>query len=86
MTHSSTRSVRRDTITTTTPFFLDIYRQDGSFYTQLRYTKRGFPRMIDGRIVEVHNSQDICSFVEQRLPSLIGTDYRALPSSQRIYK
>lgn len=45
---------------------------DGRFYTQLRYTKRGFPQMIDGVITEVHNSKDIEDFVFEKLHSLKG--------------
>ena len=68
------------------PILLDVYRQDGSFYTQLRYTKRGFPQLVDGHFVEVHDERDIKSFVEQRLPSLAGTAFRALPTTQRVYR
>jgi hypothetical protein len=45
---------------------------DGRFYTQLRYTKRGFPQMVDGVITEVHKSKDIEDFVFEKLPSLKG--------------
>lgn len=51
------------------PVLLDIM-VNGRFYTQLRYTKRGFPKMIDGEIVEMHNVKDIEEFVHEKLPSL----------------
>ncbi len=44
----------------------------GHFYTQLRYSKRGFPQMINGVVTEVHDAKDIERFVFEKLPSLNG--------------
>ncbi len=56
------------------PIMLDIIKE-GRFYRQLKYTKRGFPTIVDGKILEVPMSDDIKKFVEESLPSLVGKNY-----------
>ena len=66
-----------------TPILLDIIK-NGRFYKQLKYTKRGFPQIIDGKIVETHDASDIKKFVEESLPSLVGKDYNIKFAKQRV--
>jgi hypothetical protein len=65
------------------PILLDIIKE-GRFYRQLKYTKRGFPTMVDGKILEVPMSDDIKKFVEESLPSLVGKDYNIEFAKQRV--
>ena len=67
------------------PIILDIIK-DGRFYKQLRYTKRGFPQMLDGKIVETHDNRDIKRFVEESLPSLKGKNYNISFTKQKVWK
>ncbi len=52
---------------------------------QLRYYKRGFPRIVDGKIVEVYDMCDLRRFVEEQRPSLIGKPYVIEISNQPKY-
>lgn len=54
------------------------------FVCQLRYTKRGMPEMINGQMVEVHQSDDLQAFVEQQRPSLKGKNYNIEFATQRV--
>ena len=56
----------------------------GRFVCQLKYDKRGLPDMVDGKIIEVHNQQEIKDFVFQQRPSLIGKDIVIEFASQRV--
>ena len=62
---------------------LDIMLCD-RFVCQLRYDKRGWPKMVDGRIIEVHEMADIQRFVEQQRPSLKGKPYQISFSIQKV--
>lgn len=66
------------------PIYLDIMSANGTFIQQMRYTKREFPEMIDGKVQEVHNSKDIEDFVYSQRPSLKGKGIRIAFSKQRI--
>ena len=66
------------------PILLDIMF-DGRFLCQLRYTRRGFPQMIDGRAVECHDARDIEAFVLDKRQSLRGRNYSILPSRQQVF-
>jgi len=66
-----------------TPILLDIIK-NGRFYKQLKYTKRGFPMLIDGKVIETHNSEDIKKFVEESLPSLVDKNYNIKFAKQRV--
>ena len=57
---------------------------NGRFVCQLKYDKRGLPDMVDGKIIEVHNQQEIKDFVFQQRPSLIGKDIVIEFASQRV--
>lgn len=57
------------------PVLLDIMCE-GRFLCQLRYNKRGFPQMIDGKFVEVHDQKDIEDFIYFQRPSLKGKNIR----------
>lgn len=66
------------------PILLDIM-QDGRFLCQLRYTKRGFPRMINGKIVEEHNQEDIEKFVYEQRPSLRDKNITIAFANQKVF-
>lgn len=63
---------------------LDIMH-DGRFVCQLRYTKRGFPKIIGGEVREVYESKDIEAFVEQQRPSLKGKDYQIVFTKNKVF-
>ena len=65
------------------PLLLDIMK-DGRFYKQLKYTKRGIPEEIDGKILETFDDFEIKNFVEESLPSLKGKNYRIRFSDGKI--
>ena len=65
------------------PVLLDIM-QDGRFLCQLRYNKRGFPQMINGEFVEVHDQKDIEEFVYSQRPSLKGKNIKIEFSNQSV--
>ena len=65
------------------PVILDIIKE-GRFYKQLKYTKRGFPMLINDKVIETYNSEDIRKFVEGSLPSLVGKDYNIEFAKQRV--
>ncbi|MCR5270524.1 MAG: hypothetical protein K6D91_05855 [Prevotella sp.] len=66
------------------PVLLDVMMGD-NFICQLRYNKRGFPQMVDGKVVEVHKESDLKAFVESQRPSLIGKDYHVELSNQSVF-
>jgi len=66
------------------PILLDIM-QDGRFLCQLRYTKRGFPRMINGKIVEVYDQEDIEKFVLEQRPSLRDKNITIELANQKVF-
>lgn len=65
------------------PIYLDIMLGD-RFVCQLRYTKRGWPRMVNGKMVETHSAKDIEEFVYAKRPSLRGMDIDIRFSDQRV--
>ena len=52
--------------------YIDVMGADGFFICQLRYNRRGRPMMVDGRIEEVYDLDEIRSFVYEKRPSLIN--------------
>lgn len=66
-----------------TPILLDIIK-NGRFYKQLEYIKRGFPKLIDGKVIETYNSENIKKFVEESFPSLVGKDYNIEFAKQKV--
>ena len=65
------------------PILLDIML-DGRFVCQLRYARHGQLKIINGRMKEVHDLDDLQSFVEHQRPSLIGQPYKIEFSQQRV--
>lgn len=65
------------------PVLLDIILE-GRYYRQLRYTKRGFPMLVDGEVLETYEAKDIKDFVEEQLPSLVGRNYKIEFAKQRV--
>lgn len=65
------------------PILLDIM-QDGRFLCQMKYPHRGFPQMLDGKLVETYDYNDFEKFVFEKRPSLRNKKIAILPSNQRI--
>lgn len=65
------------------PILIDVMLNN-HFVCQIKYTKRGFPKMIGGRISEVHDMNDIKRFIEQKRPSLKGKPYEICFSTQSL--
>lgn len=59
---------------------------NGRFVCQLRYAKHGQLKIIDGEIREVHDLEDLKSFVEQKRPSLKGQPFTIEITEQIIPK
>jgi len=57
------------------PILLDVM-QGNKFICQLKYTKRGLPTIVDGKIREVYNMEDLERFVYENRPSLRGGGYK----------
>jgi len=66
------------------PILLDIMQGD-TFIMQMRYNKRGYPEMIDGKLQEVHKLEDITEFVYSKRPSLRGKGIKIKFSNQQVY-
>ena len=67
------------------PILIDVMSKDGRFIDQIRYTRQGFPNMVGGRIVEVHDLKDIESFVFEKRPSLRDKNVHLEISEQKIF-
>ena len=65
------------------PIFLDIML-NGVYKGQLKYTKRGFPTLVNGEWVEGYDYDELVKFVEGQRPSLQGKPFEVLPSNQRV--
>lgn len=66
------------------PILVDVML-GGKFVCQLKYTKRGFPRIFaDGEVIESVSQDDLRAFVEEKRPSLKGKDYKVAFSNQRV--
>jgi len=65
------------------PILIDVMIGN-RFVCQLKYDKRGWPQMVDGKIVETHRAEDIEAFVYQQRPSLKGKDITIKFSEQRV--
>ena len=57
---------------------------EGHYVCQLKYTKRGFPRIIDGKPTECYDYSDFEKFALEKRPSLKGKPFVVLPSKQRV--
>jgi len=57
---------------------------DGRFVCQLRYARHGQFKIINGRMQEIHDLDDIQAFVEKERPHLIGQPYKIEFSQQHI--
>ena len=68
----------------TPPVLLDVM-MNGRFLCQLRYNKRGFPRVINGKVFEVYNYNDLQAFVEEQRPSLKGKSYIIKFATQKVF-
>ena len=62
---------------------LDIMIGD-TYKGQLKYYKHGKPDLVDGKIIEVFDTEELKQFVEKQRPSLIGKDYRIEFSNQKV--
>lgn len=57
---------------------------DNRFIGQLRYPKRGFPKFVDGKWIEIYHPEDLEAFVLEKRPSLKGKNIKILPTNQRV--
>lgn len=62
---------------------LDIMVKN-SYKGQLKYYKHGHPELINGKIVEVFDMEDIRNYVEEHRPSLKGKDFIVEFSNQKV--
>ena len=65
------------------PLLLDVMLGD-KFVCQLCYRKRGWPRLIDGKVVEVHDYNDLKRYVFEQRPSLRDKEITISISNQKI--
>jgi hypothetical protein len=61
----------------------DIMMGD-TYKGQLKYYGHGKPDLIDGKIIEVFDSEELKQFIEEKRPSLKGKDYRIEFSNQKV--
>ena len=59
---------------------------DGVHKGQLKYDRRGFPKMVGGRLVEVYSQKDLVKFVVEKRPSLKGKNLQVFLTTQRLLK
>lgn len=59
---------------------------DGVYKGQLKYDKRGFPQLINGKVTEVYDYEDLEKFVAEQRPSLKGKPFVVVPTKQRVMK
>lgn len=57
---------------------------DGVHKGQVKYTKPGFPQIIDGKVIESYNYNDWIKFVEEQRPSLKGKPFSVIPTNQKV--
>ena len=65
------------------PLLIDVMIGD-EYVCQLKYTKHGFPDMVDGKIIEIYREKDIKAFIEEARPSLKNKKYTISFSNQRV--
>lgn len=75
----------KTTTATRRPILLDVMSGD-RFLCQIAYTKRGIPKLIDGKMTEVHRPEDIMTYIREKRPSLANAkDLHVSFSSQKIF-
>lgn len=60
--------------------------REGKFICQLSYNQRGCRTKVNGQLLEVLSEKAVKNFVEERLPSLRGSDYNVCFTNQKILK
>lgn len=65
------------------PILIDVMC-DGYFVCQLKYTRRGWPELIDGKVEEVYDSEEIKAFVLEQRPSLRRKNIKLAFSNSRV--
>lgn len=63
---------------------LDVMLGDGSFFCQLRYIGRPFPKIIGGNVVLCYDTRDLKRFAIEKRPSLTGKDFNVFLTDQRV--
>jgi hypothetical protein len=64
---------------------IDVMLGDGSFFCQLKYTGKPFPKIISGKVVEEYDKKDLRAFALQKRPSLAGKKFYVELTNQRVY-
>lgn len=65
------------------PVLIDVMC-NGRFVCQIKYPHKGTLEMIDGKIKEVYDCEDIKAFVLEKRPSLIGKNIKLAFSNSRV--
>lgn len=64
---------------------IDVMLGDGSFFCQLIYPGKPFPKIISGKLVEEYDKKDLRTFALKKRPSLAGKSFYVELSNQRVY-
>ena len=63
----------------------DVVLSDGSFFCQLMYIGRPFPKIIRGNVVLCYDTRDLKRFAIEKRPSLTGKNFNVFLTNQRVY-
>ena len=64
---------------------IDVMLSDGSFFCQLSYPGKPFPKIVNGKVVEDYDPVDMTDFVLQKCPSLIDKSFSIHLTNQRVF-
>lgn len=64
---------------------IDVMLGDGSFFCQLSYPGKPFPKILNGKVVLVYDPVYLTDFVLQKRPSLANKKFYVIPTNQRVY-
>lgn len=64
---------------------IDVMLSDGSFFCQLSYPGKPFPKIVNGKVVEDYDPVDMTDFVLQKRPSLIDKSFSIHLTNQRVF-
>lgn len=64
---------------------IDVMLADGTFFCQLRYTGKPFPKIIGGNVVLHYSQRDLQRFALEKRPSLTGKKFSVCLSNQRVF-
>ena len=64
---------------------IDVMLGDGSFFCQLSYPGKPFPKILNGKVVLVYDPVYLKDFVLKKRPSLIDKIFSIHLTNQRVY-